>query len=117
VVVLTDTSATAVRMAWIPCPDEATARRIAGRAVELHLAACGNILPQATSIYRWEGEIRCESEAILVLKTVHARIESLTELVRSLHPYELPAISFLDVDSGHPPFLRWVASESSTPPV
>lgn len=104
-------------MAWIPCPDAATARLIAERAVELHLAACGNILPDATSIYRWNGALRCESEAILVLKTTAARSEALTEIVTNLHPYELPAISFLEVGSGHPPYLRWVASETIPPSI
>lgn len=105
-----------ILMAWIPCPDAATAHRIAERAVELHLAACGNILPDATSIYRWEGAIRCEPEAILVLKTTRSRSDALTEIVTSLHPYELPAISFLEVAAGHPPYLRWVASETVVPP-
>lgn len=107
----------AVLMAWIPCPDDATARTIAERAVTLHLAACGNILPAATSVYRWEGEIRCEPESILVLKTTISRREQLTELVKALHPYELPAISFLGVDSGYPPYLRWVLSETTEPPL
>lgn len=105
-----------ILMAWIPCPDTATACAIAESAVSRHLAACGNILPEATSIYRWEGSMRRESEAILVMKTTSARSAALTELVTSLHPYELPAISFLEVGSGHPPFLRWVVSETAEPP-
>lgn len=106
-----------ILMAWIPCPDAAAARLIAERAVELHLAACANILPEATSIYRWEGAIRCESEAVLVLKTTRSRSEALTEIVTSLHPYELPAISYLEVAAGHQPYLRWVASETIPPSV
>lgn len=101
-----------ILLAWVPCPDERTALRIARSAVEARLAACGNILPGATSIYRWEGEVRCESEALLVLKTTEARRAELTDLVTKDHPYELPAVSFLPVVSGHPPFLRWVASET-----
>jgi periplasmic divalent cation tolerance protein len=101
-----------ILLAWVPCPDAQTARDIATAAVESRLAACGNILPGATSVYRWEGEVRCEPEALLVLKTTEARRAELTDLVTRIHPYELPAVSFLPVVSGHPPFLRWVASET-----
>lgn len=105
-----------ILVAWVPCPDHATARRIAGSAVASRLAACGNILPGATSVYRWDGEIRCDEETILVLKTTEARREELTDLVTASHPYELPAISFLPVAGGHPPFLDWVASETTPAP-
>jgi periplasmic divalent cation tolerance protein len=105
-----------ILLAWVPCPDHATARRIAESAVESRLAACGNILPGATSVYRWEGEVRCEEETILVLKTTEARRAELTDLVTNSHPYELPAISFLPVVAGHPPYLDWVASETLPAP-
>jgi periplasmic divalent cation tolerance protein len=37
------------------CADREQAERIAHRLVELHLAACVNILPGVQSIYRWQG--------------------------------------------------------------
>lgn len=102
-----------VLLAWVPCPDEATALRIAEAAVDSRTAACGNILPGVTSVYRWEGRLRRDAETLLVLKTTAARRAALTDLVTGLHPYELPAVSFLPVVAGHGPFLDWVASETT----
>lgn len=103
-----------VRLAWIPCPDAATAVTIGRAAVEARLAACANILPGMVSIYRWDGGIQTEPEVLLTMKTVASRIAALTELVKEMHPYELPAIAFLPVGEGLPGFLEWVARETSS---
>lgn len=100
-------------LAWIPCPSLDCAERIGKAAVEHHLAACANILPGMRSIYRWEGEIRSEDEVLLALKTVADHVDALVELVVSLHPYDLPAVSVIPVAGGHLPFLAWVRQETS----
>jgi len=105
-----------VRLAWVPCPDAATAESIGRAAVEARLAACANILPGMVSIYRWDGGIQTEPEVLLTMKTVASRIAALTELVTESHPYELPAIVFLPVGEGLPAFLEWVAREASNAP-
>jgi periplasmic divalent cation tolerance protein len=49
-------------------PDEATARTICASLVEEGLVACVNLLPQVTSIYRWQGELKEEGETLAILK-------------------------------------------------
>jgi len=105
-------TSTEVLLGWIPCPDAETAERIGRRAVESRLAACANILPGMVSLYRWKGELQRDPEALLLLKTTASRRQDLTDLVVAEHPYELPAVSFLPVTSGHAPFLAWVAAET-----
>lgn len=105
-----------IRFLWIPCLDLACAERIGQEAVERHLAACANILPGMRSIYRWEGEIRHDVETVLLLKTTLARSQELTDLVVTLHPYEIPAVSRLPVDGGNAPFLDWVRQETTAVP-
>ncbi|HYS83341.1 MAG TPA: divalent-cation tolerance protein CutA, partial [Anaeromyxobacteraceae bacterium] len=57
---------TLVVLVTAPSPDEAA--RIARVLVEEKLAACGNVLPGVRSIYRWQGKLCDEQEALLVLK-------------------------------------------------
>ena len=47
-----------------------------GFLVDARLAACVNIIPGMTSIYRWEGKIARDSEAVMVIKTRRSLAEA-----------------------------------------
>lgn len=75
-------------------------------------AACVNIIPSVTSIYRWKGEICREGELLLLIKSREELKNRLAEQIIALHPYEVPEIISLDIDSGSEPYLKWI-SEST----
>ena len=104
---------TEVRLVYIPCPDESCARDIGRKMVEQGLAACANIIPKMTSIYRWQGKLEEEREALLLIKTVEANLKDLQERVIKLHPYRLPAIVAYPAVGGNPEYLDWVREGSS----
>jgi periplasmic divalent cation tolerance protein len=79
--------------------------------VEEGLAACANILPGITSVYRWEGSLQRDSETLVVLKTTAARSDALRDRVVDLHPYDVPEVLVLPVVGGHAPYLRWVEEQ------
>ncbi len=89
------------------------AEGIAAAIVERRLAACANILPGIVSVYRWRGELRKDEEWLLVVKTLRERFEDLRAAIVALHPYEVPEVVALPVAAGHPPYLSWVAANSS----
>ena len=84
------------------------AERIGRALVEGGLAACVNVLPAVTSIYRWKGKLEKEEERLLVIKTRADRFEALREALVALHPYEVPEVLALPVAAGHPPYLEWL---------
>ena len=84
------------------------AERVARALVEERLAACVNLLPPMSSIYRWRGEMMTESEQQLVAKTVRGRVEQIRERLAGIHPYELPEFLVLDVAEGGDAYLAWV---------
>lgn len=90
------------------CPDEASAEGIATALVEARLAACVNLLPQVRSIYRWEGRLEHSNEWLLLIKTGAKRYTALEQLIRELHPYELPEVIAVPVHTGLTDYLRWV---------
>ena len=67
-------------------------RRSAATLVERRLAACVNILPGMTSIYRWEGKIARDSEAVMIIKTRQSLAEAVIAEVKQRHPYTNPAL-------------------------
>jgi periplasmic divalent cation tolerance protein len=83
-------------------------RRIARAVVERRLAACVNLVPNLTSIYRWQGAVEEAEEVLLVMKTTEARLAALEAAVHELHSYEVPEFLALGVDSGSRPYLDWL---------
>jgi periplasmic divalent cation tolerance protein len=84
------------------------ALRLARALVEQGLAACVNIVPGVTSVYRWKGKLEVEPERLLVIKTRTERFEALRAALVSQHPYEVPEVLALPVAAGHAPYLAWL---------
>jgi periplasmic divalent cation tolerance protein len=95
-------------VAFSTFPDVETARRVAREIVELRLAACGNIVPQIHSVYRWQGKLESGEEALAIFKLSASRYAEFETKLRSLHPYDVPEIISCKVNAGLPEYLRWV---------
>src|SRR5580704_19364887 len=81
------------------------ARKIARALVERLLAACVNIVPHVSSVYRWEGEIEEAEEWLLVVKTTRAAFERVRQAILELHSYEVPECVSISVDDGSVGYL------------
>ncbi len=90
------------------CPDVTTAGRIAEALVAEQFAACVNLVPGITSIYRWEGQIQRDAEVLILIKTTSERVAALTERLRALHPYAIPEIIAVPITEGLHDYLSWV---------
>jgi periplasmic divalent cation tolerance protein len=93
---------------FVTAPTADKAAEIARTLVEEGLAACGNVVPGLRSIYRWEGKVHDEPEALLILKSRAPLFEALRERVVAVHPYQCPEVLRLEVAEGHAPYLQWI---------
>ncbi len=84
------------------------AERLASFLVEGGHAACVNIVPQVTSVYRWEGKVERAAESLLVIKCPRDRAEAVTGALVKEHPYEVPEVIVLKVKGGNSKYLDWV---------
>lgn len=86
------------------------AASLARTLVERRLAACVNLLPGVRSIYAWQGEICDDAEVTLLIKTSATRMAALRAAICELHPYELPEVVALPVDTAQSlaAYLQWV---------
>ncbi len=95
------------------CPDPSTAEELARALITQGLAACVNLLPRITSIYRWQGEVEQAEEQLLVIKTQTDVYPQLEELIVQRHPYQVPEIVALPIVQGLPAYLAWLTDALS----
>lgn len=82
--------------------------KIGRSLVEKELIACANLIPNVTSIYRWEGEVKEDQEWLLVLKTRNHLFLDIRDEVLRLHSYDVPEIVELPVRNGYYKYLEWI---------
>ena len=90
------------------CPDDDTAQLIARSLVESRLAASVNILPGLRSIYWWQGKVTSAEEHLLLIKTRRDRYPDVEGMIRKQHPYELPSIVCVPIDTGLSHYFAWI---------
>ena len=100
------------RVVLVTVPRGGKAESLAEGAVEARLAACVNILPGVTSIYRWRGRVHRDGESLLVIKTTAARLKELERWIKQRHPYETPEFLVLSVTAGSKEYLSWLAEQA-----
>ena len=99
-------------MIYVTTSSPQEALRIGRAVVADRLAACANVLPGITSVYRWQGEVQEDGETALILKTRSDLVERLTTRVKELHSYDCPCVVALPIAGGNPDFLQWIAEET-----
>ncbi len=86
------------------------AAQLAQVLVESELAACVQILPPITSIYRWEGKIETATEILLLIKTTSEVYPALEVAIKANHPYQTPEIIALPIEAGSTDYLNWLTT-------
>jgi periplasmic divalent cation tolerance protein len=93
-------------------PDRESGERIAKALVQERLAACVNLVPGVVSTFRWEGEVKEESELLLIIKTASGRFEAVRAAITMSHPYDTPEIIALPIVEGDTKYMKWLVENS-----
>ena len=81
--------------------------------VEERLAACVNVLPAMTSIYRWDGAVQQDAEEQVVIKTTASALAALERRIGDLHAYDVPELIVVPIASGGAAYLSWIRESTS----
>ena len=87
---------------------EEQAEPILDEIVREGLGACIQMIP-IKSKYLWKGEICCDTEVLVLIKTKNELYESLQEMLSAKHPYETPEIIKIDIAEGAQAYLSWIS--------
>ena len=72
-----------------------------------------NILPEIRSIYRWQGKVHGDQEALVIVKTTRQAYAGLQQWLLLHHPYDVPEILALPVAEGSAKYLDWVIEQTA----
>lgn len=100
---------------YVTAATRSQAEELGQALVEERLAACANVLDGLTSIYRWEGAVRRDHEAAVLLKTRAALLPLVEARIQALHGYGLPCIVAWPIVGGSPAYLAWIVEQTLEP--
>jgi len=92
-------------------PNQKSVKKIANELVKSNLVACVNVT-KINSIYRWQGKIENTSEYLAIFKTQQKNLKKLKLKIKENHPYKVPEIMELQVNSINEPYMKWLISST-----
>ena len=92
-------------------PNKKSLDTVALQLVKLKLVACVNIF-KISSIYTWKGKVENTTEYLAFFKTTQKNKKKLKEKIKATHPYEVPEIAEINVNSINKSYLKWLVEST-----
>ena len=93
-------------------PSKQSVNSIADLLVKKKLAACVNII-KISSIYTWFGKTENKDEYLALFKTTKKNQLTLKKELKKLHPYDVPEIAEINVESINQPYMKWLVNSTN----
>jgi periplasmic divalent cation tolerance protein len=92
-------------------PDRKSVLKIANVVVKKQLAACVNFT-KINSIYTWQGKMEKTEEFLAFFKTTSKAGSSLKVEIKKLHPYKVPEIAEIKINSVNKSYFDWLVQST-----
>ena len=93
-------------------PSKQSVNSIADLLVKKKLAACVNII-KISSVYTWVGKTENKDEYLALFKTTKKNQPTLKKELKKLHPYDVPEIAEINVESINQPYMKWLVNSTN----
>ena len=93
-------------------PSKQSVTSIANKLVKKRLVACVNITT-ISSIYTWKGKIENQNEYLALFKTTKKNQSVLKKELKKLHPYDVPEIAEINVESINQAYMKWLVDSTN----
>jgi periplasmic divalent cation tolerance protein len=88
-------------------PNKKSISKIANKLVQEKLVACVN-MTKISSVYSWQGKIENADEFLAIFKTTQKNKIKVKNQIKITHPYKVPEIAEIQVNSINKPYLDWL---------
>ena len=93
-------------------PSKQSVTGISNKLVKKKLAACVNIT-KISSVYTWKGKVENQNEYLALFKTTKKNQLTLKKELKKLHPYDVPEIAEINVESINQPYMKWLVDSTN----
>lgn len=93
-------------------PNKKMITKLANNLIKRQVVACVNVV-QISSIYRWKKKIENTSEYLAIFKTTKKNIKKLKTEIKHTHPYDIPEIAEITVNSINHSYLKWLIDSTT----
>lgn len=90
------------------------ARRISRYLVQERYVACAQIIPWIESIFMWDNQLDTVQESKVIFKTRAKMYGKVREVIEQNCSYEIPEITFINIEGGNDSYLNWVNESTTT---
>jgi periplasmic divalent cation tolerance protein len=90
--------------------DVKQAQKLSQILLKSKLCACIHIVPQISSMYWWQGQIKETSESWMIIKTHQSKMRDLLDLIVKNHSYDVPEVLEIKPAQGSSKYLDWILS-------
>lgn len=92
-------------------PNKKSISKIANKLVREKLVACVN-MTKISSVYSWKGKIENADEFLAIFKTTQKNKAKVKTEIKITHPYEVPEIAEIQINSINKPYLDWLVDST-----
>ena len=93
-------------------PSKQSVMGIANKLVKKKLVACVN-MTKISSVYTWKGKVQNQNEYLAFFKTTKKNQSTLKKELKKLHPYDVPEIAEINVESVNQPYMKWLVDSTN----
>ena len=93
-------------------PSKQSVMCIANTLVKKKLVACVN-MTKISSVYTWKGKVQNQNEYLAFFKTTKKNQSTLKKELKKLHPYDVPEIAEINVESVNQPYMKWLVDSTN----
>jgi periplasmic divalent cation tolerance protein len=89
------------------------AEQIASELVTRKLAGCVQVSGPILSTFRWQGNVETLEEWVCTIKTAQSLLPAIEQLMKDIHPYEVPELIATPITAGSEKYLNWLRDETT----